>query len=486
MPALLKYSTFLCAVFTLAGLSATAFSAYAQQGESLLTGVHATAAAKSVSSAEVRTLEDAFRDAYSHNPTLEAARAELRSVKERIPQAYANFKPVITAKAGITSAEIEGSEFNIPGTASNEGTTSKDISLTINQPVYRGGRSSAQLSAARYIVAAQEAIYQQTLQSVMLDVVSAYMDVVRDRATLDLNLNNRDILFKQLEQTQERFNVGELTMTDIAQAKARLAAADADIISVRASLRSSEARFEEVVGYPPHKLTQSNVFIDIPQTRESAIDIAEAVAPMIKAAVNTQRAAEDDVDNVFGELLPEIGFTAQWARTYDPQPGTVPEQTNKSVALNATLPLYQAGAVRSRLRQVKEISMQRAQEVREATASVRQEIISSWENLMAAQAELEARKVQIEAASLARDGVAQEEQVGERTVLDTLDAEQEYLQAQVDMVSAQRNEIVARFTLASILGYLTPENIGFVHKKIEQGRYQESIDQQILQTNVDR
>lgn len=437
-------------------------------------------------SSETMSLQDILRDAYAYNPTLEAARAELRAVQERLPQAYANFKPTITANAGITAAETEGSNFNFPGVEPPDGSTSKDISITLNQPVYRGGRSLAQLSAARHIIAAQEAIFHQTLQTVFLDAASAYLDVMRDRSVLDLNLNNRGLIARQLDETQQRFDVGVLTVTDVAQARARLAAADANVITARSDLRSSEARFVEIIGYRPRRLAKPTVFLDIPTTREAALDIAAATAPAIRAALNVQRAAEEDVDNVFGELLPEIGFTAQWARAYDPQPGTIPEQTDKYVALNASIPLYQAGAVRSRMREAKEISMQRLQEIRETRASVRQQIITNWERLEAARAELEARTIQIKAAALAREGVIEEEQVGERTILDTLNAEQEYLQAQVDEIGARRDETVARFALAAVLGYLTPDNIGFVHDKMKQGSYQERINQEILQTDVDR
>jgi len=436
--------------------------------------------------AEIMSLQDVLRDAYASNPTLDAARAELRAVEEQLPQAYANFKPTIIANAGITAATTEGSNFNLPGVSASDGSTSKDISIALSQPVYRGGRSIAQLSAARYIIAAQEAIFHQTLQNVLLDAASVYLDVMRDRSTLDLNLNNRDLIAKQLEETQQRFDVGVLTLTDVAQARARLAAADANVIAARSGLRSSEARFEEIIGYQPRRLSKSNVFLDIPATRGAALEIAEGTAPAARAAINVQRAAEEDVDNVFGELLPEIGFTAQWERIYDPQPGTIPEQTNKTATLNATIPLYQAGAVRSRIREAKEISMQRLQEVRETRASVRQQVITNWERLEAATSELEARTAQIEAAALAREGVMEEEQVGERTILDMLNAEQEYLQAQVDEISARRDETVARFALAAVLGFLTPENIGFVHDKIKQGSYQERINQQILQTDVDR
>lgn len=434
----------------------------------------------------IMTLQDVLRDTYAHNPTLEAARAELRAVQERLPQAYANFKPTITANAGITAAETEGSNFSFVAIDPPDGSTSKDISLTLDQPVFRGGRSLAQLSAARHIIAAQEAIFHQTQQNVFLDAASVYLDVIRDRSTLDLNLGNRDLIARQLEETQQRFDVGVLTLTDVSQARARLAAAEANVIAARSDLRSSEARFEEIVGYQPRRLAKPNVFIDIPATREAALEIAEGTAPATRAALSVQRAAEEDVDNVFGELLPEIGFTAQWARTYDPQPGTIPEQTDKFVALNANIPLYQAGAVRSRMREAKEISMQRLQEIRETRASVRQQIISNWERLDAARSELEARTAQIEAAALAREGVIEEEQVGERTILDTLNAEQEYLQAQVDEISARRDETVARFSLAAVLGFLTIENIGFVPDKIEQGSYQERINQQILQRDVDR
>ncbi len=440
--------------------------------------------------APVLPLQSVLQKAYDTNPTLLAERATLRSVEERLPQAWANFKPDIVARGGITSAEQSGSSFNataggVGAGTSATGTTSKDISISLTQPVFRGGRSIAQLEAARAIVEAQKASLLQVEQDVLYRTASAYMDVLRDQALVDLNSNNRDVISRQLEATQQRFDVGELSLTDVSQAKSRFAAVEADIIAANGSLRTTRAVFEELVGEMPDNLAQPAIFLDLPQSKEDALIVAERSNPLALAAMFAQKAAESDVDNVFGEMLPEVGFTAEWARTYDPQPGIIPEQTNKSVSLNATIPLYQGGAVRSRVREAKEIALQRMNEISEAQRSARQKAIASWEQIEAARALIEARNAQIKAAGIAREGVRLEEEVGERSILDMLDAEQEYLQAQVDLVGAQRNETVARFSLAAVLGMLTPQNLGFTDNAAEHNVHSDIIKERILNSDVD-
>ena len=164
-------------------------------------------------------------------------------------------------------------------------------------------------------------------------------------------------------------------------------------------------------------------------------------------------------------MLPEFSLTGGLSKSYDPQPGTLDETRESTVGVSASIPLYQAGSVRSRVRQAKQTANQRFIQIMEARRRVRAETISSWENLAAAKAEIISRRAQVEASAMAQEGVRYESDFGERTILDALDADQEYLDAQVGLVSARRNEIVARFSLAAVLGRLTPEILEFSSKK---------------------
>lgn len=426
-------------------------------------------------------MQFALRHAYRNNPVLIAARSELKATHELLPQAYAGWKPTISSEASLTNTEIDGSNFG-----GGDGSTARDLVLSLDQPLWRGGRTFAQTAAARHTIRAQGAALRSTEQSVLLDAAAAYMDVVRDQALLDLSLGNQDVIAKQLEATQDRFDVGEITITDVSQAKARLARAESDVITARGDLHSSYAVFEELIGLTPKRLAGPDMALTLPESLDEAVLVAEQSNPRILAAFHSHKASEEDVDDVFGELLPEIGAFGSWNKTYDPSPGLIDEQTTKSIGLSASIPLYQAGAVRSRVRQAKHTANQRYIEILDVKRQVRQEVISAWSDWRAAQSEINSRSAQVEASQVAQEGVRAEATVGSRTVLDTLDADQELLDAQVALVTARRNEVVARFTLLSTLGLLSPQTLGFGEEAQDYARNLNNVSRKIFDMHVDR
>lgn len=402
------------------------------------------------------TLQESLARSYNNNPTLQAARAEYRAVQERLPQAFAGFKPDISAGAGISNTDLDGSNF---GGGSN--TTTRDISLSLAQPIYRGGQTIAEVAAAKAVIASQKASLIQTEQTILLQGATAYMDVLRDQAVLELSMNNRDVIATQKEATQERFNVGELTKTDTSQAEARLARAQADIIRARGDLRKSKAIFEQIIGIPAIGLVDPKLSqYVIPKDLDDSLITAENQNPQILAVTYAHAAAEKDVDDVFAELLPNINLSGELNRSFDPVPGLIDKQTTKSIGLTASIPLYQSGATRSRVRQAKYTANQRQIQIKEAQRQTRQDTISAWESLQTAEAEIKSRIAETTAAAIASEGVTAENEFGSRTVLDALDAEQEYLDAQVALVIAERERVVSTFTLLSILGALTPQSLG--------------------------
>ncbi len=428
----------------------------------------------------ILSLSEALQQAYKNNPTLRAARSELKSVQERLPQALAGFKPKISGEASITANNNEGSNFG-----SADGSTSKDLSFSLNQPVFRGGRTFAETNAANATIRAQEEILRSTEQVILLNAATAYMDVLRDTALLDLSKNNRDFLEKELEATRDRFEFGELTLTDVSQAEARLAGAESAVTSAMGVLNSTKALFEQIVGVSAVGLIKPEIVLNIPDSIDEAILKAETQNPRVLSAVFAHESSEEDVDGIFGELLPEIGFFAQWNRSLDPQPGLIEEQTSETVGLSATFPLYQAGAVRSRVRQAKHVANQRYLEIIEAKREIREEAIRNWQNLQTAEAEIRSRQAQVKAASVAREGVSEEMIAGARTVLDLLDAEQESLDAQVALVTSQRNEFVARFALLSTLGELSPDVLDFGEMIIDPRENLKNIKWTFFDMNVD-
>jgi outer membrane protein len=464
-------------LFLISMLALAAFMpAYSQAQEAPLP------AAKPVMPSKM-TLQDALRAAYVNNPSLRAARAQLLSVGENLSQALSGWQPTVSSGLDVTSSDTSGSNFSSGGSTN---VTSKDVSVSIAQPVFRGGKTIAETAEARYSIAAQQALLWNSEQGILRDTAQAYMDVLRDDALLELSQNNRDVIAKQLEASRDRFEVGELTRTDVAQSEARLADAEAGIITARGDLRASYAVFEQVTGMVPYALQVPSVEIAFPDNLEDITTMAQSHSPRVMAAENVHRAAEEGIDGVWAELWPQIDLSSSWNRTYDPQPGLIDEQTTRSIGLSASIPLYQAGSVRSRVRQAKHDANQRYLEILGVRRQVRQEAVENWEDWRAAQAEIRSRKAQVIASEVAREGVKQETDLGARTVLDALDADQELLDAKVALVTAQRNEVVARFDLAATLGLLMPDALGFGDEAIVMEEKLGVDVSSFLNMNVDR
>lgn len=423
-------------------------SAEAQDHKPLLT---APATPESVQ----HDLPEILRLTYQNNPTIMASRASLMTIQERLPQAQAGWKPTANASADITRTDVDADG------GGDSGYTSKSVGMDIQQPLYRGGRTVSGVESAENVILAQRAFLTATEQNVLLQVVTAYMNVLRDQSLYDLSVNNRDVIIKQLEASQARFDAGDVTRTDVSQSQARLALAEATMVSSLGDLRGSLAVFEEVTGLPPSRLVFPNIEIVLPRTLGEAIAMAEKYNPSVVAAEFLQNAAEEDIHTVFGELLPDVGFFGSMSHTQDPPSSVSDRQTVTTFGISATVPLYEAGAVRSRVRAAKSTSIQRRMEVSEARRSARQQTVSSWEDLQAARSEITSRKAQVEASRVASDGVHKEAELGTRTILDALNADQELLDAQSALVTAQRNEVVANFTLATNLGLMSPKTLGF-------------------------
>lgn len=404
-------------------------------------------------------LYDALGLAYQNNPTLRAARAGLLATQEQLSQAQSGFQPKVSANADVThtDTDTEGTSF-----VTSDGTnTSKSASLNVEQPLFRGGSTIADVRRAKNTITAEELSLSSTEQGILYDAAVAYMDLLRDTAILELRKNNRDLVIKELERARDGFRVGELTRTDVSQSEARLADAEASVITAEGALRSSSAVYAQVVGVPSAgELAFPETALFLPETLPEALSYAQSNNRSVLQAKFVNAAAEDDVDKVFGELLPEVSALGSLSKVYD-QSDFIEEQRQTSIGLSATIPLYQGGSTYSRVREAKKKANQRYLQILEAVDKAEQEAVSNWESLKASRAEIKARQTQIEAARIAREGVHYEAEFGERTTLDVLDAHQELLDAQVNLVTAQRNEVVAEFALARTLGLLVPQKLGF-------------------------
>ncbi len=396
---------------------------------------------------------------YENNSTIRAARAELLAVKEQLSQAQSGYLPNVSADFDIThtNTDTEGNSF----ISSDGGNTSKTASLNLNQPLFKGGTTRAKVKQAQNIVAAQEFNLSAMEQETLYNAVVAYMDLYRDQAVLNLQENNQKLVVQELNQAMSRFQVGEITRTDVSQSEARLADAKAGVINARAAVKTSIATFGQIVGSPPPTdMGYPVIKFKIPQTLIAAIELAETNNRGIIQARFNRQAAESQVSSIKGELLPQISAIGSLDKVYD-QSDFIEEQRQAAIGLSASIPLYTGGATRSRIREAKKIEMQRAEQINIAKDSVKQQVISNWEDWEAARAETLARISQVDASAIAQEGVHYETEYGERTTLDSLNANQELLNAQVELLKSKRNEIVTRFALAQSLGLLVPQNLGF-------------------------
>ncbi len=425
-----------------------------------------------------QTLFDALRYAYEHNPTILAARAELLATQERLPQAQAGWKPSADLRGEVGRTWLDGNG------SGADGSTYKTGELTASQPLYRGGRTVAQTSSAKNAIMAQRAYLNALEQDVLLQVVASYMNVLRDQSLYDLAVNNKDVIGRQLEASRARFEVGDVTRTDVSQSEARLAASEANRVDALGNLRSSLAIYQRIAGLPPSALVFPAITLPIPQTLDAAVEMAEGYNPNVIAADFLHNAAKEDIDAVFGELLPQVGFFGSYNHTIDPSPGILDDSTVKAIGISATIPLYEGGSTRSRTRQAKNIAQQRMIEVHEAERLARQQTVSSWEDHLASQAEIQSRKAQVDASLIARDGVHKEAELGTRTILDALDADQELMDAESALVTAQRNEVVAQFALATSLGLMTPETLGFPELSLDYNDHIREITGKIFSTST--
>lgn len=394
--------------------------------------------------------EDALAKAYLTNPSLEGARANLRATDEGVPTALSGFRPSVTATGTVGDSRKETSAN--PGTQVS--TDPKTMTLTLSQPIYSGGATLAGMRKATHQVEAARARLLGTEQSILLSAATSYLNVVRDQAVRDLNLNNEQVLKRQLQATRDRFKVGEITRTDVHLAEARLARAVADSISAAGTLESSRAAFTNAVGEAPGAFAAPDISFKIPKSLEAALKDGEAANPGVIAAGFDEKAARESINATRAGLLPSLALTGSAKRSLDTSASGY-WATEYVGTLSLSVPLYQGGSTYSGLRsarhQAQGLRLAFDQALRDATQQIR----TAWENHAATRARIAAFETQVQASQTALEGVQKEASVGSRTVLDVLDAEQELLDARVNLVTSQRDATVATLSLLSSVGRLT-------------------------------
>ncbi|WP_153768866.1 TolC family outer membrane protein [Labrenzia sp. CE80] len=405
-----------------------------------------------VTSSEAETIKEALALAYANNPTLNAARAELRGVDENVPQALAGWRPTVSAEADVGSirSSYGGSQYY---------RNNASISLAISQTVFRGFRTVNSTRQAEAIVRAQRESLSSTEQDVLLAAAQAYVDVIRDTALVSLQRSDLQFLSEQVRAANDRFEVGEGTRTDVSQADARRAEAQANLNTALANLNTSRAIYRQIVGLEAKNLSaDTRISVLVPKSIDEALQISEDDQPLIQQAQHLVDAAIFATKAIEGELLPTVSVDGSVSRSWNPS-DSVATQNAASIYGRVSIPIYQAGSVSSRVRQSKEELSQTRLQLDVTRDQVRANVISAWGVYQAAEASISAARAAVEAQQLALEGVIEEQRVGQRTTLDVLDAQRELVTQRVNLVTAQRNRIVGGYQLVSSIGRLDADTL---------------------------
>jgi outer membrane protein len=414
--------------------------------------------------ASADTLQDAMALAYQGNPNLLAARAQLRATDENVPIALSGWRPTLDVSGQFQNSSNETRVFsggNVGQLVAGGTTvrTSQSVRFQVVQPIFRGFRTIAKTAQARNQVAAQRARLESTEAQVLLQVATAYLDVLQNQAIVELRMSNVQVLTRQLEATNDRFRVGEITRTDVAQSEANLAGANAALVQGEGDLQQARSIYQNIVGKAPENLERPDLPRLLPESLQAAIDVAIRGNPNFLAADYTALAADEAISLTRGELLPSVQLIGTLSKGWN----TVADRSrtkNGTALAQVSVPIYQAGAEYARLRQSKHTAGQRRFLADQARLDARNSATTSWENLQATTAAIDSFQAQVSANKIALEGVQREAEVGARTVLDVLEEEQRLLNSRVNLVQAQRNQVVAAYQLLSSMGTLTGADIG--------------------------
>jgi outer membrane protein len=401
--------------------------------------------------ASAETLSDALAMAYTSNPQLQAERATLRATDERLWQARAARLPGLQADAstGVTR-QTQSSPF-FGGT---ETYYPRSLSLSANQTLYGGGGIQGQIDLAQVNIEIGRNNLHDLEQQVLLSALTAYVDVRRNMEVVRIRANNVEVLQKQLQAAEDRFTVGEITRTGVSQAKARLAGARSQLAGARAGLANARAAYERTVGQAPGTLEAANMPAILPDGLASAIEWAEGNAPVLRNSKLAELAAVHGISIAKAGLRPRLTLGAR-ASTADNNGFSGAESDSLSTSLNFSMPLFTGGLNQSRVREAKQQASAARIGVLQARRITHEQVSNAWNGLVAARSVIAASEEQVKANELAFEGVEQEAEVGLRTTLDVLDAEQELLDARLALVSANRDAMVAAYGLLRTTGRLS-------------------------------
>ncbi len=420
------------------------------------------------SAAPADTLKGALTQAYQNNPQLNAQRASVRATDETVPQALSGYRPRFSLTANVAEQYLDiltrttarsGSAVTTTYNSTSGATALQTYGGTVTQTLLNGHATASRTRQAERLVSAARETLRLSEQAVLLSAATAYMNLIRDAAILTLQRSNVEVLQEQLRQVRDRFNVGEVTRTDVAQSESRLAASRATMLTAESNYTTSRSTYRQVIGVEPGTLAPASPVDRLsPQTLSQSIAEARTRHPAVTVAMFNIDAAVMQVKIAESSLYPTLNMVGSAQKGYGSATSlTTIESFAGSIAGQLTIPVYQGGTEYATIRQAKEILGQRRMDLDTARDAQQQFAVSWWGQLEAAKAQIQATTTQVNTAEIALNGVREEARVGQRTTLDVLNAQQELVNARVALVTAQRDRVVASYTMLAAVGRLAPQ-----------------------------
>jgi outer membrane protein len=426
-----------------------------------------------VGQAAAQTMPTALIQAYQNNPQLNAQRAQVRVTDEAVPQALSGYRPRLSVTASAadsfsstsqrSTTVLPGTHTSVPigdpNTLSGE-FTPYTLGVTGTQTLFNGFQTANRTRLAEGQVSSAREALRVIEQTVLLAAATVYMDLLRDTAIVDVQRSNVRVLNETLRQTRDRFNVGEVTRTDVAQSEAQFAAGQFQLLNAESNLTTTRANFRRVIGSEPGKLTPAAPVDRLaPPTLAASLQIGLDQNPNVTSAMYGIDVANLQVKINEGALFPSVTLNGSAQRVWHGSV-TQTEQTTWSVGASATIPIYQGGGEYALIRQSKESLTQQRLNLEQVRDQARQTIAQAWGVVQATKAQIESAQAQVRSSETALNGVREEARVGQRTTLDVLNAQQALVNARVTLVTAQRDRVVASYALLNAVGILSPLTLG--------------------------
>jgi outer membrane protein len=409
------------------------------------------------------TIEAALVRAYQNNPQLNAQRAQVRFTDENVPQALSGYRPkvAVTASAGYqytdTNSTAGGSATNIVRTEIHGANPPRSVGATVTQTLFNGQQTANKTRAAESQVSGAREALRVLEQTVLLQAATIYMDYLRDSAIVEVQKSNVRVLEQTLKQTRDRFNVGEVTRTDVAQSEAQLAAGKTQLLTAESTLTTTRSNFRRIIGNEPEALAPgSPVDRYLPGTLPTAVELGLTENPNVTAAMFGIDVSYLQVKVNEGALLPTVTLQAAVQQTYE-STMTLYRSFGASATAQLTVPVYQGGGEYSLIRQSKETLAQQRLALEQTRDQARANVVTAWGQLVAGKAQVQSAQSQVTASEIALNGVREEAKAGQRTTLDVLNAQQALVNARVALVTAQHDRVVASYSVLNSVGRLSPQ-----------------------------